>query len=144
MSVPTPLRPVQAALVDAGMIAKTHVSAISDAQDRVQLKTILSRRPDRATYLADHYDGPAPQFTSDLGDILDDSAIAMGIVATPPNVRIDLITALAKAGKHILLEKPIARTLAEAKQVVEICEAAGRHQSAFINYNTLGSNQHSV
>lgn len=46
----------------------------------------------------------------------------MVIVATPPDVRIELIKALAQAGKHILLEKPVARTLAEAEQVVSVCE----------------------
>ena len=47
------------------------------------------------------------------------------IVATPPSVRIELIEVLAQAGKHILLEKPVARTADEAVQVIEICERAG-------------------
>jgi predicted dehydrogenase len=38
---------------------------------------------------------------------------------------VDLIEKLAKAGKHILLEKPVARTTSEAARVVEICERAG-------------------
>jgi predicted dehydrogenase len=40
-------------------------------------------------------------------------------------VRDEVIAPLARAGKHILLEKPVARTTKEATQIVEICEQAG-------------------
>lgn len=113
------------ALIGAGMIGQSHVAALSLAQDRLDLKAIVSRRPDRARPLAAHYAGPPPVFTSDLAMVFQDPNIQMVIVATPPSVRIDLISALAKAGKHILLEKPVARSLQEAEQVVEICESAG-------------------
>lgn len=113
------------ALIGAGMIAQTHVAALSDLGDRVRLKTVISRHPERAEYLAQHYAGPAPRFSSDLGTVTGDPDVQMVIVATPPSVRIALIQTLAGAGKHILLEKPVARTTDEAVQVVEICERAG-------------------
>ncbi len=116
---------VGVALIGAGMIAKTHVAALSGAQQVAQLKTIVSRRPERAHYLADHYDGPAPDFSSDLAAVATDPQISMAIVATPPSVRKDVIEALAKAGTHILLEKPVGRTPDEAREVVEICEREG-------------------
>lgn len=113
------------ALIGAGMIAKTHVAALSAARDHARLEAIVSRRPERATYLAEHYAGARPLFTSDLSAVTANPAVKMAIVATPPNVRIELIETLAKAGKHILLEKPVARTTGEALHVVEICENAG-------------------
>lgn len=117
--------PVGVALIGAGMIAPTHVAALSAARDRTRLDVVVSRRPERAEFLAEHYAGAAPLFTSDLADVTGNPAIQMVIVATPPSVRIDLIDKLATAGKHILLEKPVARTTEEAQQVVEICERAG-------------------
>ncbi|AUH32552.1 Gfo/Idh/MocA family protein [Paracoccus tegillarcae] len=113
------------ALIGAGMIARTQVAALSAARDRLRLHAIVSRNPDRAKYLAQHYAGFRPRFTSDLAEVANNPAVQMVIVATPPSVRIELIETLAKAGKHILLEKPVARTMEEALQVVEICEAAG-------------------
>jgi predicted dehydrogenase len=113
------------ALIGAGMIAPTHVAALSDLQDQLRLDAVVSRRPENAHYLTGHYAGAAPLFTADLAQVTDNPDIEIAIVATPPSVRIELITALAKAGKHILLEKPVARNSAEALQVVEICEAAG-------------------
>jgi len=115
---------VGVALFGAGMIAKTHVAALSAAREMVQLNAIVSRRPERAHYLAEFYSGDTPLFTSDVAKIAADTSIQMAIVATPPSVRSELIEVLAGAGKHILLEKPVGRNTAEALEVVEICERA--------------------
>ena len=112
------------ALIGAGMIAKTHVAALSALQSRCQLSAIVSNRPERAEYLSSIYQGSPPVYTNDLSVVLHDPEIKFVIVATPPNVRIELIDSLTKAGKHILLEKPVARNVEEAKQVVDICERA--------------------
>ncbi|ASJ71243.1 Gfo/Idh/MocA family protein [Granulosicoccus antarcticus] len=116
---------VGVALIGAGMIAPTHVAALSAARTRVRLETIVSRRPERAHYLAELYAGPPPLFTSELSAVTQNPDVQIVIVATPPSVRIELIETLAKAGKHILLEKPVARTVDEARQVVQICEREG-------------------
>ena len=125
MTQTNPNFPIGVALIGAGMIGQTHVQALNDLRDRATLRAVLSTRPGRATHLAEFYDSAAPAFTADLTDITQDPDVQMVIVATPPSVRIDLIRTLADAGKHILLEKPVARTVAEAEQVVEICECAG-------------------
>lgn len=117
--------PIGVALIGAGMIARTHVQALSGARDIAHLKAIVSRHPDRARPLAQHYAGASPMFTSNLASIAADPAIQMVIVATPPNVRHSVIEPLAKAGKHILLEKPVSRTTQEAQEIVSICEKAG-------------------
>lgn len=116
---------VGVALIGAGMIAKTHVAALSDAQSDIALKAIVSRRPEKARYLVDFYDGEPPEFTSDLAAVAADPDIPVAIVATPPSVRKDIIEQLAKAGTHVLLEKPLGRNPEEALEVVEICEREG-------------------
>ena len=113
------------ALIGAGMIARTHVLALSGLQNVARLRTVISRTPEKALHLAEFYDGPAPEFSSDLETVVADPLISVAIVATPPSVRKEVIEVLAKAGKHILLEKPVARTLEEAQKVVEICEREG-------------------
>lgn len=115
-------KPIGIALIGAGMIAKTHVAALSAAQDVAQLRAIISRRPERARKLAEFYDGPAPLFSDDLSAVAADPTVQIAIVATPPSVRKDVIETLARAGTHILLEKPVGRTLDEAREVVAICE----------------------
>ena len=116
---------VGVALIGAGMIAKTHVAALSAARDVVRLDTIVSRHPERAEHLSAHHAGAMPLFSSDLSAVATNPSIQMAIVATPPSVRREVIEVLARAGKHILLEKPVGRTTDEALEVVEICERAG-------------------
>jgi predicted dehydrogenase len=45
-------------------------------------------------------------------------------VLTPPNAHREIVGTLSGAGKHILLEKPLAGTLADAEAVVDLCERA--------------------
>ncbi len=113
------------ALVGAGMIAGTHIKALSAARANLRLAAVVSRHPDKAAPLAQQYAGEAPRFTADLQAVAADPDIAFAIVATPPSVRTEVIGPLARAGKHILLEKPVGRNAAEALEVVELCERAG-------------------
>jgi len=113
------------ALIGAGMIAKTHIAALSELQDNVRLKAIVSRHPERAAPLAADYAGPPLTFTSDLDAVATDPDIHFAIIATPPNVRRSVIEVLARNGKHILLEKPVGRTYDEAADVVTLCDKAG-------------------
>lgn len=117
--------PIKVALIGAGMIAKTHVRALSDLPALARLTHVISRNPDKARYLADFYDGPCPLFSSDVAAVAHDPDIPMAIVATPPSVRHEVIETLASTGTHILLEKPVGRNLREAQEIVEICERAG-------------------
>lgn len=48
------------------------------------------------------------------------------VVATPTVTHVDAARAALEAGKHVLVEKPIARTQAEARDLVRIAEKAGR------------------
>ncbi|MEO1313383.1 MAG: Gfo/Idh/MocA family oxidoreductase, partial [Pseudomonadota bacterium] len=58
-------------------------------------------------------------------DIADDPAIDFVIVTTPPNARSEVVHPLAAAGKPILMEKPVERSLPAATALVAHCEAAG-------------------
>lgn len=126
------------ALIGAGMIGKRHVQALSAVQDRARLVAVMTRNPQRAAAMAEVYAGPAPRFTSDLADLCRAEVDAV-IVATPPAVREEVIGPLVAAGKHILLEKPVARTLAEAEAVVRLCEAAGVTLGMVFQHRLRGS-----
>jgi predicted dehydrogenase len=47
------------------------------------------------------------------------------IVATPDQCRLEITEKVAAAGKHLLVEKPMAPTVAECDQMIEFCEQAG-------------------
>jgi len=46
-------------------------------------------------------------------------------IATPASVHAEQVRACAKAGKHILCEKPLGMTVAEAEEMIDICKRAG-------------------
>lgn len=110
------------ALVGAGMVAATHVAAARDA-DGVALRGVAARDPDRTRAFAERMGGLAVY--DDVAAIAADPQIAFVLVTTPPDARAQVIEPLAEAGKHVLVEKPVARDTAEASAVVETCAAAG-------------------
>ncbi|WP_116132110.1 Gfo/Idh/MocA family protein [Tropicimonas sp. IMCC34043] len=120
--------PLGIALIGAGMGAKPHIAAIAQARDHVSLCGVLTRRPESAAALVSGLpDDIAPSVRAyrGLDDLLSDGRVQAAIVATPPDVRASLIAPLAAAGLHVLLEKPVARSFAEAEEVVALCEDAG-------------------
>lgn len=120
--------PKRAVLIGAGMVARTHLTACAAASQKVALAGIYSRSPDRARALADEAQamlGASPWAYASIDDVAADETVDFAIILTPPDARAEIIAPLAAAGKHILLEKPVARDGGEAREVVGICSAAG-------------------
>lgn len=118
--------PKTAVLVGAGMVARIHIAAVA-AADKLRLLTIVSRTREHAVALASEASAKLGYEVSASDDL---EAVAaqpadIAIVVTPPNARATLIKPLVKAGKHILLEKPVARNTREALDVVDLCREAG-------------------
>lgn len=61
----------------------------------------------------------------ELGEFLAEPALEAVYVAAPNHLHRELVEAAASAGKHVLCEKPLAPTIAEAEAMVGACEAAG-------------------
>ena len=72
--------------------------------------------------------------TGDWRTIIADPTIDIVDIATPNDSHAEIAIASAKAGKHILCEKPIARTTEEARQMVEAVRKAGIINMLAFNY----------
>jgi predicted dehydrogenase len=68
---------------------------------------------------------PGIPTSSDFDAVLDDPAIDAVAIATPPRTHFNLVKAALEAGKHVLVEKPLATTVAEAEELVELAEHEG-------------------
>ena len=66
-----------------------------------------------------------PFWTTNIEAVIDRSDVDIIDLAVRPEDRLAAVEQLAAAGKHILSQKPLAPTLAEAERIVEICEEAG-------------------
>ena len=67
---------------------------------------------------------PATKVSTDFRDLLCDTAIDAVVIATPVSTHFDLAMAALRAGKHVLIEKPIASSSAQAHALID--EAAKR------------------
>jgi predicted dehydrogenase len=114
-----------AVLVGTGMVARTHVAAIRAAAPRVTLTGLAARREGSARAFAGAEGLDGLTIYPDVAAIAADPSVDLAVVATPPDARLGLVAPLAKAGKHILLEKPVGRTAAEAEALVAACAKAG-------------------
>src|SRR4051812_37315825 len=85
-----------------------------------ELVGVWARRPDAARELAQKHDSQAHDDYQSLLDACD--AVAFCV---PPNVQADMAVEAAKAGKTLLLEKPIALDLRAAEHLVDAIDAAG-------------------
>ncbi|MEL6678813.1 MAG: Gfo/Idh/MocA family oxidoreductase [Pseudomonadota bacterium] len=116
------------ALIGTGMVSGTYADALADLAGDVRLTGVLSRRRETAeAFVSRHRErlGNAPKIYPDLAALTADPAVDFAIIATPPNARREAVEALAAAGKPVLMEKPVERTLAAARALCEISEAAG-------------------
>ena len=111
------------ALIGTGMVAGTYVKALADLSDRIAFAGLCARRAESAeAFRAKH--GLEARVYASVDEIAADPAIDFVILATPPDARLGAVRILAAAGKPILMEKPVARNLAEAEEIVAICEYA--------------------
>ncbi|MEF7616682.1 Gfo/Idh/MocA family oxidoreductase [Aquincola sp. MAHUQ-54] len=68
---------------------------------------------------------PAITTTTDYRDLLRDPAVDAIAVATPVDTHFELGMAVLRAGKHLWMEKPMAQTSDEARQLVELADERG-------------------
>ena len=113
---------MRAALIGLGMVSRTYADAFANSAT-VSLGSIYARTPEsRAAFLA-RAPGLHPTAAASVAEIAADPAIDFVVLTTPPNARAAIVQTLVAAGKPILMEKPVERTLARATALVETCEA---------------------
>src|SRR5262249_54838833 len=110
------------ALIGLGMAVKPHAQSLLDLADRAEVAAAFSRSSARTAAFAREFPFPT---TNDLDAIIADRSIDAALVLTPPWAHLDVIRALAGAGKHVLVEKPVEATTERALEVVDVCTRAG-------------------
>jgi UDP-N-acetyl-2-amino-2-deoxyglucuronate dehydrogenase len=109
-------------VVGAGQASAPHLQSIQDLGAEVALARVVARSAGKLSAL----NLPAGAVTSTrLEDILEDATVTAVLVLTPPNTHLEIVAQLARAGKHVLVEKPLDVSLEKAQQMVDICEQQG-------------------
>jgi predicted dehydrogenase len=110
-------------LIGCGGIARSaHLPAMATLANRVQLRAAA----DLDAHAAEQAAAPwGADHGTDWRALLDRPDIQVVVIATPESAHPDQVAAAASAGKHVLCEKPVARTLAEADAMIAACARAG-------------------
>ncbi len=87
------------------------------------LRWVCDLDAERATRVAGHL--PGVRITPDLSDVLDDPEVGAIAVATPAATHTAVVMAALEAGRHVLVEKPLAPSLAEGRKLVELADDRG-------------------
>jgi predicted dehydrogenase len=132
------------ALIGCGWIVeRSHVPALRDATG-IEVVAVADRSPERAQRVAALLGLDASAIHTDHEAVLARSDVDAVSVATPPSSHREIVCAAAQAGKHVLSEKPLATTLADADAMIDACAAAGVLLGLFHNYLWYPETRHAL
>lgn len=110
--------PLRGAVVGCGEVVNRNRASALQRAAGTSLEVAMDVREWAAEDIADRADA---SYTTSLEDLLADDAVDFVYIATPHHLHADQVVAAAEAGKHVVVEKPLATTLADADRAVEAC-----------------------
>ncbi len=113
---------IRVGVVGAGFGATVHVPALRRVPG-VDVAAICSAHAGRAKEAASDLDIPAS--FSDYRAMFESGTIDAVTIASPPHLHHPMVLAACEAGLHVLCEKPMARSVAEARDMLRMAREAG-------------------
>jgi predicted dehydrogenase len=114
--------PFRFGLIGAGVAAEIHVAAMRSLPG-VEVTAVADVKAERARLLASRY-GIAEVY--ETGEALAARAPVDAVaVLTPHHLHLPMVRAAAQAGRHVLVEKAMAHTLAAADELIDVCRSQG-------------------
>jgi scyllo-inositol 2-dehydrogenase (NADP+) len=117
------------ALAGYGLAGASFHAPLIAATDGVVLQAVVTRDPARRAQLAAHCPGVIA--VDALTDVVSD--VDLVVVASPNRFHVELAQTALAAGKHVVVDKPLAVTSAQARALATQAEAAGVVLTAFHN-----------
>ena len=108
-------------IIGCGMIAKFHAKAIADVRG-AKLIGCFDQFPAAADKLAEATGCKAYHA---LDEMLADDKVNVVTIGTPSGAHMEPAVAAAKAGKHVIVEKPLEITLARCDAIIDACKKSG-------------------
>lgn len=116
---------IKAGVVGCGGIANgKHLPAIK-RNGKIELVAFCDLIKERAEKAKEEYGTPDARVYTDYKDLVKED-VDVVYVLTPNNAHAPVSIAAMKAGKHVMCEKPMAKTYAEAKEMVETAKETGK------------------
>ncbi len=110
------------AIIGAGLQGRRRVTPILDSKDH-EVAWIVDRDERKAAALGN---GTGANVTTSWRDAVNDPGVGIVLVLTYPDSHAEIGIAALESGKHVLCEKPLTRTLDEARALVATATKVGR------------------
>lgn len=115
--------PIRWAVVGCGDIANKSVAPAINAGPDSALVTFFSHTHERARQMCD--DHGAERATSDLSEVTEAADIDAVYISSPVHRHAPETLAALRGGKHVIVEKPMALTVADCEEMIAAAEEAG-------------------
>jgi predicted dehydrogenase len=128
-------------LIGYGFMGRAHSNAFLqagrffDLPYQVNLKAVCARNPERAQSFAANWGYESVE--TDWRKLVEREDIDLIDIASPNDTHAEMAIAAAQAGKIVMCEKPLGRTAAEAKTMVDAVEAAQVPNMVWYNYRRV-------
>lgn len=118
----------QVAIIGTGGISDSHIQAYLQFPDRCRIVALVDIYPEKAARKAEKY-GLDATIYGDHRLLLNDGRVDLASICTPPYVHAEIAMDLLNAGKHVLVEKPMATSLQECDRMLQAADASGKSLS---------------
>lgn len=118
----TPTDKLRIGIVGLGRVAPAHIRAVERAGDLAELAALVSRRRNHAAVLAQQHQ--IPKVYASLDEALATDSVDAFVLCSPNHLHAVQAVACARAKRHVLVEKPLANSIAEADAMIA---AAAEH-----------------
>ena len=119
------MRPIQLGVIGAGLIwIRTHKPILEMMTAAFVPVAFCDVNEERRAALAREF--PGARVLSDYHDVLELAEVEAALVLTPIALNAPVAHAALRAGKHVIMEKPIARSIAEGRELIATARQAGR------------------
>jgi predicted dehydrogenase len=110
-------------MLGTGLIGTFYTMTLHGQRNRDRVAVVYSRSEERARTFADQWD--VPWTSTDLREAIEHPASDTVVIGLPNDQHEEAVRIAAEAGKAILSTKPLARTAAEAKRILDLVERHG-------------------
>ncbi|MGQ4516921.1 Gfo/Idh/MocA family protein [Streptomyces sp. DW26H14] len=110
-------------LIGSGFIGTTYADALTDVRN-AELVATYSRDPARAAAFGREWAPDARQY-GDIAELCADPSVDLVVIALPNEAHLEAVRVAAAAGKGVVCTKPLARTGAEAAEILRVVREAG-------------------
>ncbi len=118
------MKKVNYAILGCGSISKTHIKALLQVE-KAELYAVCDRCEERAAAAAEAAEGKEVLVYTDMDEMLADENVDAVIILTASGLHGDMGMKAARAGKHVVVEKPIDISVEKARKLIQTCEDNG-------------------